>query len=317
MLVAILGVLKSGSAYVPLDPMYPRERISHILEDSRAPLVLTQESIAGDLPGFGGQCILLDRDWPEISQESDTEPLTSVSPSNLAYVLFTSGSTGRPKGVAIEHHSAATFVYWAQKAFSPEQLAGVLLSTSICFDLSIFEMFVPLSVGGKVILADNALYLPTLAARNEVTLINTVPSAISELLRMDGVPISVKTVNLAGEALPDTLVEQIYATTKAERVFNLYGPTEDTTYSTFTLVPRGRRVTIGRPIANSQAYILDADLEPGADRRAWGVVLGGRRLGARLPWTARPDQRAVCGKSIQRLRRCAHVSHRRSGAIPG
>ncbi len=262
MLVAILGVLKSGSAYVPLDPIYPRERISHILEDSRAPLVLTQESIVGDLPGFGGQCILLDRDWPEISQESDTEPLTSVSPSNLAYVLFTSGSTGRPKGVAIEHHSAATFVYWAQKAFSPEQLAGVLLSTSICFDLSIFEMFVPLSVGGKVILADNALYLPTLAARNEVTLINTVPSAMAELLRMNGVPESVNTVNLAGEALPETLVEQIYANTKASQVYNLYGPTEDTTYSTYTLVPSGARVTIGRPIANSQAYILDAERKP-------------------------------------------------------
>ena len=165
MLVALLGVLKSGGAYVPLDPMYPRERISHILEDSRAPLVLTQESIAGDLPGFGGQCMLLDRDWPQISQESDAEPLTGVSPSNLAYVLFTSGSTGRPKGVAIEHHSAATFVYWAQKAFSPEQLAGVLLSTSICFDLSIFEMFVPLSVGGKVILADNALFLAVVARK--------------------------------------------------------------------------------------------------------------------------------------------------------
>jgi amino acid adenylation domain-containing protein len=262
MLVAILGVLKSGSAYVPLDPMYPRERINHILEDSRAPLVLTQESIAGDLPGFGGQCILLDRDWPQISQESAAEPLTSVSPSNLAYVLFTSGSTGRPKGVAIEHHSAATFVYWAQKAFSPEQLAGVLLSTSICFDLSIFEMFVPLSVGGKVIIADNALFLPSLPAKDEVTLINTVPSAMAELLRMNGVPKSVNTVNLAGEALPETLVEQIYANTKASQVYNLYGPTEDTTYSTYTLVPSGARVTIGRPIANSQAYILDAERKP-------------------------------------------------------
>ena len=101
-----------------------------------------------------------------------------------------------------------------------------------------------------------------LPAKDEVTLVNTVPSAMAELLRMNGVPISVKTVNLAGEALPDTLVEQIYATTEAERVFNLYGPTEDTTYSTFTLVPRGTPVTIGRPIANSQAYIFDAQLNP-------------------------------------------------------
>jgi amino acid adenylation domain-containing protein len=262
MLVGILGILKSGSAYVPLDPMYPRERIYNILEDSRAPLVLSQETIASDLPGFGGQCILLDRDWAEISREGDVEPQTSVGPSNLAYVLFTSGSTGRPKGVAIEHHSAATFVHWAQQAFEAQELAGVLLSTSICFDLSVFEMFAPLSVGGKVIIADNALFLPSLPAKGEVTLINTVPSAMAELLRMSSVPESVTTVNLAGEALPEALVEQIYANTNASRVYNLYGPTEDTTYSTYTLVPRGATVTVGRPLANSQAYILDAERKP-------------------------------------------------------
>ncbi len=262
MLVGILGILKSGSAYVPLDPMYPRERIQNILEDSQAPLVLTQESIVSDLPGFGGQCILLDTDWPAIAQEPESEPLTNVSPSNLAYVLFTSGSTGRPKGVAIEHHSAATFVHWAQLAYNTQELAGVLLSTSICFDLSIFEMFVPLSMGGKVIIVENALFLPSSLAKDEVTLINTVPSAMAELLRMRGVPESVTTVNLAGEALPEPLVEQIYAHTNAERVYNLYGPTEDTTYSTYTVVPRGTTVTVGRPLANSQAYILDAELKP-------------------------------------------------------
>jgi len=262
MLVGILGILKSGSAYVPLDPNYPKERIHHILDDSQASLVVTQAAMAGELPEFTGQRICLDSDWPAISQESIANPVVSVKPENLAYVLFTSGSTGRPKGVAIEHRSAATFVHWAQEVFSPKELDGVLLSTSICFDLSVFEMFVPLSAGGKVILCDNALYLPTLAAKNEVTLINTVPSAMAELLRMGGVPDSVKTVNLAGEALPDALVEQIYETTKAERIYNLYGPTEDTTYSTFTLVPRGKPVTIGRPIANSQVYILDARLSP-------------------------------------------------------
>ena len=177
-------------------------------------------------------------------------------------MLFTSGSTGRPKGVAIEHRNVAAFVYWAQQVFTLRELAGVLLSTSICFDLSVFETFVPLSVGGKVIVVENALFLPSLAFRDEVTLINTVPSAIAELLRMGGVPESVATVNLAGEALPDALVEEIYATTKAERVYNLYGPTEDTTYSTFTLVRRGSTVTIGKPVANSQAYILDKEGKP-------------------------------------------------------
>ena len=239
MLVGILGVIKSGSAYVPLDPNYPRQRIQQILEDANAPIVLTQKSLAKRSGGFPGKRICLDSDWDAISQEPEENPVTAVEPRNLAYVLFTSGSTGRPKGVAIEHRSAATFVHWAKSVFTPQELAGVLLSTSICFDLSVFEIFVTWSAGGKIILAENALYLPTLPAKNEVTLINTVPSAMAELLRMDGVPDSVKVVNLAGEALSGALVERIYAGTAVKKVFNLYGPTEDTTYSTFTLVPRG------------------------------------------------------------------------------
>lgn len=262
MLVAILGILKSGSAYVPLDPNFPKQRIQHILDDAKATLVVTQRSIADELPDFEGHRICLDSEWSLISPESTANPAASATPENLAYVLFTSGSTGRPKGVAIEHHSAATFIHWAREVFTPEELSGVLLSTSMCFDLSIFEIFVPLGSGGAVILAKNALYLPTLAAKDKVTLINTVPSAMAELLNMDGVPDSVKTVNLAGEALPDALVEHIYGATKAERVYNLYGPTEDTTYSTYTLVRRGTAATVGRPIANSQAYILDTYLNP-------------------------------------------------------
>ena len=262
MLVAILGILKSGSAYVPLDPNYPRERIRHILDDAKAPLVVTHSSIADGLPELEGQRICIDSDWAVITRESTANPSIRARRDNLAYVLFTSGSTGRPKGVAIEHHSAATFVKWALEVFTPQELAGVLFSTSMCFDLSIFEMFVPLSSGGAVILAENALYLPNLPAKDRVTLINTVPSAMSELLHLGGVPDSVKTINLAGEALPAVVVEQIYATTRTERVYNLYGPTEDTTYSTYTLVRRGMPVTVGRPIANSQAYILDANLNP-------------------------------------------------------
>src|SRR5205814_1493190 len=141
---------------------------------------------------------------------------TGVGPD----VLFTSGSTGRPKGVALEHGAAATFVQWAKQVFTSQELAAVLFSTSFCFDLSVFEIFVTLSAGGRIILARNALHLPTLPEKDEVTLINTVPSAMAELLRMGGVPASVKTVNLAGEALSDKLVEQVYATTNADKVYN-------------------------------------------------------------------------------------------------
>jgi amino acid adenylation domain-containing protein/FkbH-like protein len=264
LLPAILGVLKSGSAYVPLDPSYPRERLAAILEDAKAPLVLTQQSLLSQLAGSVPDCICLDADWHNIGKETSENPGIAVKPENLGYVLFTSGSTGRPKGVALEHRSAVTFVHWAQTVFTPSELAGVLLSTSVCFDLSIFEIFVPLSVGGKVIVIQNALDLPNAKAREEVTLINTVPSAIAELVRMKAVPESVKTINLAGEALPDSLVNEIYSATSVEKVFNLYGPTEDTTYSTYTLTHPNQHVTIGKPLPNTQAYILDArrNLQP-------------------------------------------------------
>ena len=262
MLVGLLGILKAGGAYVPMDPGYPKERLGYILEDSKAPIVLTEESLVDELPSFAGQSICLDADWARIACESEENLVIQVKPENLAYVLFTSGSTGRPKGVALEHRAAVNFLQWAKQVFTPQELAAVLFSTSVCFDLSVFEIFVTLSAGGKIILAPNVLHLPTLPAKDEVTLINTVPSAMAELLRMGAVPASVKTVNLAGEALSDTLVEQIYATTHVDKVYNLYGPTETTTYSTYTLVRRGCPVTIGRPIANTQCYILDASRNP-------------------------------------------------------
>ena len=261
LVAGILGILKAGSAYVPIDPSYPKDRLQYILEDARAPIVLTEASLLSELRDYTGEAICLDSDWDEISLESDANPVTPVTRQNLAYVLFTSGSTGRPKGVALEHRTPVTFINWAQDMFTPEELAGVLFSTSVCFDVSMFEMFVTLSAGGKLIIAENALELDSLPAKNEVTLVNVVPSIMAELVRSCGLPESVETVNLAGEALPDSLVEKIYATTSVRRVVNLYGPTE-TSYSTFAQVPRGSRVTIGKPIANAQCYVVDKSLQP-------------------------------------------------------
>ncbi len=261
LVAGILGILKAGSAYVPLDRNYPKERLRYILEDAQAPIVLTQASLADELPSFAEQLICLDGDWDRIARESEDNPVTPVRPEHLAYVLFTSGSTGRPKGVALEHRTAVTFIQWANEVFTAQELAGVLFSTSVCFDVSIFEMFVTLSAGGRIILAPNLLQLPTLAAKNEVTLINAVPSAMAELVRAGGIPASAKTVNLAGEPLPEKLVEQIYATTNVDKVYNLYGPTE-TSYATYTLVRRGCPVTIGRPIANTRVYVLDTHQNP-------------------------------------------------------
>ena len=154
----------------------------------------------------------------------------------------------------------------------------MLASTSISFDLSIFEMFVPLSSGGKVIIARDALELPTLQTAEPVTLVNTVPSAMAELMRTGGVPTSVRTVCLAGEPLPTRLVQQIYQQQTIEKVFDLYGPTEDTTYSTFALRSVSGPATIGRPIANTQIYLLDAQLQPVPIGVAGELYIGGSGL---------------------------------------
>jgi amino acid adenylation domain-containing protein len=262
LLVALLGILKAGGAYVPMDPAYPKERLRYILEDSKAPIVLTEYPLIDLLPNFAGRLVCLDKEWSTIDREPKGNLVVEVKPEHLSYVLFTSGSTGRPKGVALEHRSASNFVQWATQVFTPQELASVLFSTSICFDLSVFEIFTTLSAGGKIVMVPDVLHLINLPQRLGVTLINTVPSAMAELVRADAVPVSVKTVNLAGEPLPDALVEEIYASTHADKVYNLYGPTESTTYSTYALMLRGCRVTIGRPIANTQCYILDANLNP-------------------------------------------------------
>jgi surfactin family lipopeptide synthetase A len=263
MLIGLLAILKAGGAYVPLDPAYPQERLAYMLEDSSVSILLTQSQLLESFPQPQGSFICLDTDWKTITLFPQENPTSQVTSDNLAYIIYTSGSTGKPKGVAIEHHSPVALFSWAKDIFTKEDLAGVLASTSICFDLSVFELFLPLSVGGKVILAENALSLPTLPAVQEITLINTVPSAIAELVRSSSIPSSVRTVNLAGEPLQNQLVQQIYQQETIQRVFNLYGPSEDTTYSTFALVKKGDSiVTIGRPISNTQVYLLDEHLQP-------------------------------------------------------
>ncbi len=265
MIAGILGTLKAGGAYVPMDPAYPKDRIAFMLDDAKAGVLLAQRKQLDSLPKTGSEILCLDEfDWtnhgPGADQSRD-QSLISNHQSPLAYVIYTSGSTGKPKGVAIDHRNAVAFVSWAKEVFTPEELSGVLFSTSICFDLSIFEMFVPLCCGGKVILAENALALRSVSAASEVKLINTVPSAIRELLRIKGVPESVRVINLAGEPLATSLVNEIYGQTAVQKVYDLYGPTETTTYSTFTVRKPDEPPSIGRPLSNEQVYLLDSHMQ--------------------------------------------------------
>lgn len=277
LIVAILGILKTGAAYVPLDPAYPAERMSFILADTQAAMVLTDEQIANTLPSHETCKLCLDIAWEAIVSTNHTNLIERVVSDQLAYIIYTSGSTGRPKGVALTHGNAVAFLHWAFQTYTPTQLQGVLASTSVCFDLSIFELFAPLSCGGTVILADDVLQLPQIDAQDRVTLINTVPSAIAALLRISDLPESVHTINLAGEPLPRFTVDQLYEQPMIERVYNLYGPSETTTYSTYAHIPQTEVLapTIGRPIANTQAYLLDAQLEPVPSRIVGELYIGG------------------------------------------
>ena len=261
LVAAMLGVLGSGGAYVPLDPAYPRDRLGYMLEDAGVGLVITESSLADRLPEGAAALLLLDAERDAIAAESSDAPVSGVLPENLSHVIFTSGSTGRPKGVMIRHSSVVVLLYWLKEHVTDEERSSVLFSTSINFDVSVAEVFGTLCWGGKLVVAENALELATIEA--EVVHVSMVPSAAAELLRSGGIPSTVKTLNLGGEALPNVLAQGLYALGTVDKVGNLYGPTEDTTYSTYSLVPRGaERVLIGTPVAGTQAYVLDGLLVP-------------------------------------------------------
>ncbi|WP_300239708.1 AMP-binding protein, partial [Pseudomonas sp.] len=213
-------------------------------------------------------------------------PPQRATADNLAYVIYTSGSTGLPKGVAIAHRNVLALIDWSNRVYSAEDLQGVLASTSICFDLSVWELFVTLSSGGSIVLARNALELPELADRDRVRLINTVPSAIAALQRSGQIPPSVRIINLAGEPLKQALVDSLYQQPGLVHVYDLYGPSEDTTYSTYTRREAGGQANIGRAISHTQSYILSPDLQPVPVGSAGELYLAG--AGVTRGYLARP-----------------------------
>lgn len=260
LLVAIFGTLKAGGAYVPLDPDFPADRIVLMLTDCGARVVVTRSALRASLPDTGADVVVLDDGSLEGERDETVE--TRVRPHDLAYVIYTSGSTGRPKGVAVEHRSAVALVSWLRTLFSEEELGGLLFSTSMSFDVSVFEMFTPLTSGGRIILAENALSIRELPAASEIKVISTVPSAMVELLGQGDLPPSASTMVMCGEPLKSSLVEAMYRQASVERVLDLYGPTECTVFATWAHRTAQGPNTIGRPIPNYRSYILDEELEP-------------------------------------------------------
>ncbi len=248
MIIALLGVLKSGSAYVPLDPDYPEERIAYILEDSGAKLIIDNAFMSTymSVQGAYDSCALK----------------RSCMCSNLAYVIYTSGSTGVPKGVMIEHRSVTAFISWCKDEFGDADFDTVLGVTSICFDLSVFEIIYTLCAGKQLRLLENATVINEYNGAGEKILINTVPSVVGALTGGTMNWKQVTVLNMAGEPVPEKYTS-VLDCEKIE-VRNLYGPSEDTTYSTVYRLKKDKPVYIGRPISNTIIYILNqyAHLQP-------------------------------------------------------
>ncbi len=275
LVVAILAVLKAGGCYLPLDASYPADRVQFMLADSAASLVLTDGTLTERFAGHHGEIICLD-DLPPADLPTAAPPRTN-GPDDLAYILYTSGSTGRPKGVAVAHRSVITLAESYRQLFTEDEVTCVLGAASVCFDASILELFGTLSRGGTLVLVDTVLDLATTG--REITMFQTVPSLMAELLRTGGVPDSVQTLCIGGEPLPPHMVERIYTAGRIQRIINIYGPTEDTVDSAWSEIRRGcTHPTIGRPVPGTYCYVLDPYGRPVPDGVPGELHLGGDGL---------------------------------------
>lgn len=249
LLIAIIAILKTGAAYVPIDVNYPKQRINYIEKDSNAKIVIDKSFVE------------------KLTKEKDTyvkDNLARVNtPDDIAYIIYTSGTTGNPKGVMISHANAVAMIHWSQQEFDRKFFNIVYAVTSHCFDLSVYEMFYPLSIGKSIRILNDALEIKSALNNDIKVLINTVPSSMRSLLD-DSIKIeNISVINLAGEPFPIDIANRLINTTAQIR--NLYGPSEDTTYSTVYKLNKNEVYTssipIGKPITNTRAYVLDDSMQ--------------------------------------------------------
>ncbi len=261
MVVGLLGILKAGGAYVPLDPAYPQERLAFMLEDSQLPVLLTQQNQLNRLPAFEAQVVCLDTDWKTISEQSTDNPVSQVTVKNLAYTIYTSGSTGNPKGVQIEHGSVVNLLNSVRQQPGLTEQDTLLAVTTICFDIAALEIYLPLIVGASVVLVSREVTLDPKQLgqsieRSRATTMQATPATWRLLLASGWYGNKQLKILCGGEALSRGLANQLLE--KVGSVWNMYGPTETTIWSTaYKVEPTNSQILIGRPIANTQIYFLD------------------------------------------------------------
>ena len=270
MLVGVLGILKSGAAYVPLDPDFPAERIKTVIEDADPALLLTQEDVAARLGMEGGRpatpTVCLDSVWHEMACQSDRPPANTAASSDLAYVIYTSGSTGKPKGVEITHRAVVNLLCSMARQPGLTAQDTLLAVTTLAFDIAVLELYLPLCVGARVVLATSEAtadgdQLLALLNASGATVMQATPATWRLLLEAGWNAPSKLKILCGGEALPRDLADALLA--RSASVWNMYGPTETTIWSATSRVEPGPGpVTIGPPIANTEFYVLDAKGQP-------------------------------------------------------
>ena len=266
MVIGLLGIMKAGGVYVPLDPAYPSERIAFMLEDSEVTVMVTQESLVEQLPTHGAQVVCMDRDWDEIAREQADNPERVTQSHNLVYIIYTSGSTGKPKGVAIPHRALVNFLLSMRRAPGLTDRDVLLSVTTLSFDIAALELYLPLIVGAQVGLVSRemAMDAPRLMAHLEhtgTTVMQATPATWRLLLQAGWRGSPGLKILCGGEAMSRELADELLP--RSAEVWNMYGPTETTIWSTVWKVESGDRpILIGRPIANTQVYILDRYLQP-------------------------------------------------------